>query len=520
MPEPTKEPDKYTIDDMMDRLKNRGSSDGEGELVTRRDGSQAVRMKKRKRRTDQAVNKETKRNQRVQFIQIAGFVVIVVLLFFVAGIAILYANSTGFREGLAAKAKSASGAETAFTQFRMNPANANANSLRMEWPAGNVFSTLEVSSVVAKIAPRSFLGKVFAGEEIVAAKGDLVLQVPVAEEKVRYGSPDGEVLPVNFNRYSVPGLDIHFGKQGSSTGMLEKTEASFFPSAVSGHGEIRLNGGLLKVADWPVMGLDRSYAKMRGAELHVESMRFHIPETADQRVRDKGSLDFSGTLRPLEPAAVHTLSAKVESFRLSYLLGEDLGRFFLGRVDTRETPESNFLKFTPGDGKAGMLELTLDRSLDSRIDVSGFVFLRSLSRALQERWYELPTFESEGGLVLRREGGGVGIQEINLEQRGRMALRGSIENGEGGSVSGEIRVGIPDTTLLASGNERLMSMFGPVREGYRWIDVKIGGTSAVPSDDFLDKYDQAVVTEGGVPDDSGAGGTDVPDSFEDLIEGD
>ena len=103
MSEPSSEPEKYTIDEMMDRLKNRDSADPEGELVTRSDGSQARKIKKRKRRSNQAVNKETKRNQKVQAMQIAGFVVLIAVAGLAIGVGVLYANSTAFRESLIKK---------------------------------------------------------------------------------------------------------------------------------------------------------------------------------------------------------------------------------------------------------------------------------------------------------------------------------------------------------------------------------------------------------------------------------
>ena len=51
-PQPS-EPEKYSIDEMIDRLKNPPDEEPieKGELVTRADGSQAIRVRKRKRRS-------------------------------------------------------------------------------------------------------------------------------------------------------------------------------------------------------------------------------------------------------------------------------------------------------------------------------------------------------------------------------------------------------------------------------------------------------------------------------------
>ncbi len=512
------EPEKYSLDEMMDRLKSRDSSDGkEGELVTRSDGSQAIKVKKRRRRSNQAVDKETKRNQKVQILQIAGFVVLLVVIGLAAGIGVLYANSTLFRESLLSKLETSSGAKVALKQFRMNPATANAAAVSMEWPIGNALSKMELSDVVAKVSPISFLGKSFSGEEIVASRGHLVVKAPTEDGEERYVEAAASALPVRFGRYSVPILDVYFSGEQNPANVLEKTEGSLYPSNVSGRGEIRLTGGLLKMQGWPVMELDRSYINVLGSEMQVQSMRFLAPQPANKGGLNKGYVDFTGTLQPLQTGTAQSLSAKMEAFRLSYLLGRDLGTFFLGNIDTADVPDSNYLTFTPGTEAPMALEVTVSNALDSRIDMSGFKFLSILAHTLEQSWYELPNFEDDVNLVVRREGSNVELKDINLVQRGRMAIRGSLASGEGGQIKGSLRVGVPETMIGAAPNKRLNAMFSPVREGYRWLDIEISGTSAEPLDNFTALFDAAASAIG--PRVGNGEELKIPqDSFEDLIE--
>lgn len=509
MPQPSDEQEKYTIDEMMDRLKGRDSIDKQPELVTRSDGSQAMKVKKRKRRSNQAVNKETKRNKRVQIVQIAGFVVVLILLGLAAGIGILYANSAGFRDSLLSKLEMSSGAKVEMEQFRMNPLAAHVNVATLAWPEGNALDRLELKSVSAKIFPYSFMGKSFGGEEIVAAAGKLTLRTPDSSGDARQApKPDGE-LPVRFSRYSVPSLDVSFGSLGS----LVKTEASLFPSTVAGQAEIRLTGGLLQFADWPPMSLERSYIKVRNSGFEVQSLRFQVPEAPNRRLAG-GSIDFSGTLTPLAAEGSHILTAKMEGFLLPYLIGGDLGRFLLGRVDSQEIPDSNFLTVDPEASEAALLDLTVTNSVDSRIDLAGFKFLQSLSAAFDDRWYEFPNFDDNVSMVVKRTGGKVEITGINLVHRGRMAVRGEMSNGEGGVISGKLQIGIPETTLGSAADKKLGKMFGKVREGYRWLELEIGGTSALPEDNFMTLYKDTASVEPSAP----GGEAPQPDSFEDLIE--
>ncbi len=497
----------------MDRLKGReGEGNSDGELVTRSDGSQAMKVRKRRRRSNQAVDKETKRNHRVQIMQIAGFVILIVAVVLVAGVGLIYANSTAFREGLSAKLEAASGAKVKLYQFRMNPAAAASNRADLDWPGGNALSSLRATGVVAKIAPVSFLSRSFKGEEIVAQKGELILRSPVAGQPAIARDAAG-VPPVSFSRYSVPVLDLFFGEEKNRLNMLEKTEASFFPSDNATQGELRLNGGLLNIQGWPPLTLDRSYVKFTQAGADVKSMRFFVPAGSDRKDADPGFINFSGTIQPLDANATHSMAVELDSFRLSYLLGADLGRFFLGRLETRETPDSNFLLVTPSAPETSKLEITATNALDSRIDVSGFKFLSTLSNFLIDRSYELPNFDDEVTLVVTREGESVKIKEFILEKRGQMAMRGNMRNGEAGQIRGNIRVGVPEGMILSSKSKTLDTMFGEVREGYRWIDLEISGTGASPADNFLDLFEAARSKQQFKEADSAE-----PDSFQDLVD--
>ncbi len=246
-------------------------------------------------------------------------------------------------------------------------------------------------------------------------------------------------------------------------------------------------------------------------------MRFMAPQPVNQRSLNKGYVDFTGTLQPFETGTAQTLVAKMEGFRLSYLLGQDIGPFFLGSVDTADVPDSNYLTFAPGTEDPMALEVTVGKSLDSRIDMSGFKFLPMLAHTLEQSWYELPNFADDVSLVVRREGPNVQLKSINLVQRGRMAIRGSLTSGEGGQLLGTLRVGVPETTIGASPTKRLDAMFGPVREGYRWLDIEISGTSADPMDNFKALFDASASVTG-----PRADGGEEPeirqDSFEGLIE--
>lgn len=474
-----------------------------------------MKVRKRKRRTNQPVKEETKRNQRIQVMQIAGFVILVVVLGLAAGIGILYANSSSFRESLVSKAEDSSGANVSLSQFRINPATAKASRVLLEWPEGNALSRIQLDSVTAKIAPQSFLGKAFSGDEIVASKGKLLLRAPAKDSPARYKPTAEAGFPISFQRYSVPSLDIRFGSEPGRRRLISGTEASFYTGILAKHSEIRLRGGLLEFDEWPQLSLDRSYVRISDGKFQIQSMRFMVPKESLENKAPRGSIDFSGTIKPLDADATHTLGAKVEGMHLPYLVGADLGRFFKGAVDHAEKSESNLLTFSPRSPESSVLELTLTNSGKSGIEMGGFTFLSNISAILDERWYEAPVFMDDVEFVVKRRGNEVEITDINLASRGRLAIRGSISNGKGGKISGRLSIGLPDITVSAAQNKRVALLFGSTRDGYRWLEVTVGGTSALPVDNFKELYSKirdAPPSEPTVPEDK-------PDTFDDLIKG-
>jgi hypothetical protein len=183
-------------------------------------------------------------------------------------------------------------------------------------------------------------------------------------------------------------------------------------------------------------------------------------------------------------------------------------------VDSVEIPDSNILSFDLDTPENARLELTATNALESRIDMSGFKFMQSLAVAFNDRWYEIPVFGDDVTMVIKRTGRTSSISNINLVNRGKMVVRGELFNGEGGVIKGKLRIGIPKTTVTAAGDKKLTKMFGDVSEGYRWIEVEISGTGALPEDNFRTLYmdnssQNPSATKEGPP----------QDSFEELIKG-
>ncbi len=492
------EPEKYSIDEMMDRLKTSSSgATGDGELVTRSDGSQVVRVRKRKRRTTQPHKEERIRSRKSRIVQFSAAFVLIVASVLAVGGAIIYANSSSFRDSLVNKIALSSGSTPELEQFRMNPQSANAGNLSFAWPAGNVLKSLSVHMLNAEVSPSSFFGKSFQGEEVTVDQGYLALQIPrPGEPRTVNPMPEGD-LPIQFNRYRIPKFEVSLGDSITGPIRLLRSEASLSSKTISGLPQMRLYRGDFLISGWPNLRMDRALMEFRGSETDIISMR--LLHEAGGPENDRGAAELAGTISPYQPEHASTLSVKLDAFLLSGVVGPSLGKLFSGRVDSTSTPRSNYLTFLPTATPSSVLDITFSATPSSNIEIQGFPFLPELALILgDDVWFKHPVFESDAGGVIHRENGIVTLKNLHFESKGRMAIRGSISMAPTQALSGNLNIGIADAMVTATSGStgaKFKAMFGPSDGGFRWITLKIGGPATKPTDNFKELFTAAVAAQ-------------------------
>ncbi len=484
MPAAPSEPEKYSIDEMMNRLTATPSDDpANGELVTRSDGSQAIRVRKRKRRSTQPHKERAERNRRVRIVQVSAALILLLLAALAIGAGVVYANSKPFRETLASRISQSTGATPELETFRMNPRTANSGKLTLQWPQGNVLDTLSLHRLSAEIFPASFLGKAFTGEEITVAEAALTLRLPQPGEPLRAFPAANGLLPVRFKLYRTPAFTLTLAGSGGNLLQLARSEAAFAPQTVAGKPQMRLYRGDLGIPGWPKLRLDRGLIEFRGEQTDIIGLRLM------HEAEDIGALTLSGTVSPYQTDHLSALAVSLENFQLSGLLGPQFGAIISGRVDSASTAKSNTFSFMPTAGSSPVLEVAFGVSPLSAIGVRGFPFLATLSRMLDEdNWFNNPLFDSEATGVLYRENSTVSLRDLNLESKGRMILRGDLSMNANQALSGILRVGLPES-MVPKGSP-LKTVLGPPQDGYQWLSVKISGTAAVPADNFKELFER------------------------------
>jgi len=501
------EPDQYSIDQIMERLKrNRGSepASDDGELVTRPDGSQALRVRKRKRRSHQPHKEQQLKKRRMHVVQLAASLILVALFVLGAGLALVYANSGFFRKGLIEKITVATGAKVKLEQFRMNPRSANAALMELEWPQSEVMKKILARGMVAKVSPQSFLGGRMSGDEVVAQQAVVWLGAPDQEARLKIGNKDIAISQINFARLAANKCDVIFGDPLSPMVSLKDSEISYFPSVdepavsddllendsaeSSGAGgsipRLLANRGELAIKGWPKFQVDRGQLEFVDGMVKVLGLRLRSQKES------RGTLEFSGKLSPYAVDHASRLSVVAGNFPLEEIAGDELGKIFSGGIESDPIAASELLL---GGGREAMASMSLSFRCapNSSLALHGLPFLKILSNVLNDDWFEQPVFTGDVIGTLRREGSGVSITDLDLQSRERMAVRGSIRYGSERAYAGVLEIGIAPTVIKASGNRRMDLMFGPPEGNFRWVSLKVSGTAASPADDFEAKYDAA-----------------------------
>ena len=499
------EPEKYSIDEMMERLKSHPPEglNEDCELVTREDGSQAFRVRKRKRRSQQPHKEQRLHSRRTRMIQVSSVLILLLLAIFLAGAAIAYANSAPFREKILRQIALSCGASGELELFRMNPTSANARRVSLTWPEGNALQNLTLDSVRAEISPSSFFGQSLSGEEVMASQGTLILRACPADQSPRYATAPIDNPPIRFDRYAIAKAQVLLGDPVAPLVRLQNSEVSFAPVTLSDHAQLLLSGGEVTIPGWPKLRMDRSHIEFRDSAMDIVGMRLRYESDA------QGLFELNGSVAPYATERASTLAVHLDSYLIAGLAGPELGRLFAGRIDTLPADKSNSLAFSLGQDPTASLAIVFHNSPTGSIELNGFPFLFGLSQTIGDDWFEHPLFENDVSGAIRRADGRVTLRDLRLETKGRLAVRGALTMSPDKTLSGKLEVGVATAMIKSSKSRALDALFGPPSESFRWVTLTIGGSATAPTDNFKQLF-QAIKPASSPPP-----GSEIP-SFEEL----
>ncbi|MGJ8723658.1 MAG: hypothetical protein ACSHYB_03785 [Roseibacillus sp.] len=464
MSEKTSDKRTYSVDEMMDRLRDGDREKREeGELVTREDGTQVMRVKKRKRRSKQKKEEEAKRRKQASLFRTLALIAIPLAL----GLGALYLlakyNSPSFSQDLEATIWEETGARAKMSQLSPKGTVVTANSVQLNWPDGSHLDQFKASGVSGDLSLLSFATGKFRGNELNSKKGFLLTS---GRGGRKVAEPKGAVkdLP-GFQRYTSDFFSFFFGATNSPfrlVGSKVKLVSTDYSHLLS------LTGGDMFAGSWGEIPLKRGTLEFLNDSIRVVSLRFEEEER---------SLVVSGDLGLKD--SIHSLSVEVVEGTIGNVAGFGIGNLFHSDV----SEATGTLVFRPWVLSGH--EVTIAASPEY-LTISNFNFLDVLEGLYGNAQFQAFEFEVENDFEVIRGASGAEIRGLELNELGVLAVKGTVKV-VGEQLSGTLRVGLPDHKRLTIRSDQREEFFskGQLEDGYFWYDVELGGTVEEPTDNFL-----------------------------------
>jgi hypothetical protein len=477
MPKKDSDQHSYSVDEMMEKLREGDREKRrveESEVVTRPDGSQVMRVRRRKRRSSQPVKTQLIRQRRYGIIALITMVVLLVTAG--AFVLMLFArfNSKGYREEFKERIATTTGAKTGITDLSVTPVKVQAKSLHLVWPSGGMTKTLKLSDLEGNLEPTSFLGSQLKGREVAIAKGTMVVGPP--RGTLVSSLPEGK-FPVSFGAYRCSYFEVFYGEEVDSPALhLRGTELTLRPKEEGGL-RFKISGGYLALGNWGELNIENGLADLNEGRFTLISLF--------TRQGEKGEAIFKG-VKSIGSTGPAVFDVTLKKYSLAQLLGPmGLGRLLDGIVDV----PAGSLSMDPRFVDSGQVKLQFTGK-EGRVE--GFRFLGGLSSILRGKDYYL---RPDGGLIeglFTWDRDGMTLEEFRFEAKDQLIIEGKISlSHETGALSGLLKIGVPEVFMMRSQTELRYKSFSKPDLGYCWIEIDLGGTISQPADSFINQLQAA-----------------------------
>lgn len=508
MPATDPEPENYSIDDMMDRLRSRGEGgvEGEAELVTREDGTQMYRMRKRKRRSHQPKKEKEKRQRNFRVAQVVTAVALVAGTGLALLGSVLYLNSQAYQAKVAGKLRVWTGAEPQLTQFRASPVSAGAGAIELTWPEGSMLESLKVNGVRGDLRISSLFGSAWKGSEMVATNGgSLVLRRP-GPGAPRTSERSGD-CPFQF-RYRSPKFNVLMGGSEKPAARLVGSEVTLTVlDAAATTANLQFEGGALSYEGWGSFGLKFASLQFEDGGVRVGNLRLTPGTETEGEIQINNPDDAPLGLEGGESV----LPVRVQRAPLGSLLGPSFGTWLRAEVESPESGGDGFVTLNSDEGFTLSCRVPFRATALSESRIAALPLFGIIAREINEASYQTLRYDVEATGVVVRNATMSGVEDLRFESRGRLVVTGKVSADRAGVLDGVLEVGLPDGAV----NEAPAAFRGVFKrrsEGYSWATIRISGPGSKPQDDLQKQLDAAATI---VPPTSG-GASSLEDAFREL----
>lgn len=460
----------YSVDEMMDQLKQQQRDKEtqkrlkDGELITRPDGTQVIKVKKRKRRSKQAP-KALNPNVKWSIIGTTAGLGITVIIFTIY--IITKYNGATFKEETESNITELLAAEsTKLSQLRMTPLFTKAAQAEVLWGDQSFYRTARFDNIRADIKLTSFFSRYWNGEEILAERGEVHLQIPENNSSESNKPTDSDY---RFNSYRCEALDVLFGDQ-ENVCALKGLHATLHQNPNSRYAMAFANG-VLHAPNWPNLEISSGVLKFNPSNAEIEA------RLAAEGNR-QGELRIQGVVYRDKNESV-TLDVKSVNYPLEELLGEDFGQIIQGNIHS----DMGSLSFDSEKGKDLALSFIMPFN-SNQINILELAMLSDLRNLTGKSQYLHPTFTYCRGTIMRTAKTTT-LSNLKLISSKLLNLEGEISVDHEGNLSGKLEIGIP--SRIFSATSPAPKIFSAREDGNTYTQVTLGGTVHSPHDNLNER---------------------------------
>ena len=459
--------DHYSVDEMMDRLKHRKRAKDkqneikDGELITRSDGTQAIKVRKRKRRSQQAPKEANSKPKWVAIGICSGLALLAVT--FTMFVITKY-NGASFKESTAISiAYLLEANSTQLDQLRVTPISAAVSGVEISWDNETFFQEAAFSSIKADIKATSFFSSAWHGNEILSKKGWIRLQIPEQNKAQNIGRSSSKY---SFETYRCEDLDVIFGANNTAPS-IKGTHATL-QQLPNRRYQVSFNRGSLKIPYWPELPISSGIVTLQSSNSEIEA---RLKANND----NKGEIIIKGIVYKDKDQPI-VLDVKSINYPLEDILGKGLGHMIKGEINS----DMGSISYTYGQKEGANLSFIMPFN-SNQLNISELPMLNDLRDLTGKPNYLHPSFSFCRGSIIRSRDG-VSLRNLKLISSQLLSIKGDISVDHEGNLSGKLEIGIP--SRLFDDKAPAPAIFSAPKDGNIYTRIELGGTIHNPHDNL------------------------------------
>ncbi len=469
------------LDEMMRNLKKganqkRSEKIEAGELVVRADGSEAIKVKSKKRRSVQPKEESEKKSIKRKVVIIAGVIGVLLLSVITFSVLLGYFNGNRFKSKVSETIVNISGADVELGKLDISADSAKLTKIDLNWLGGStVLKSLRLEGVNADYGVLAFIGTGWSGSTVGVERAELKLEME--QSNPRLNTNIERPVDFKFDLYQCSILDVDFGK--GSLWDFKGGMASYRQSE-EGEGQFSVDGGKFTVPMFGVFNVKNGLLsfKPNQAELYLGL------ESEDH----SGILNLDGTCGYTKGDLVE-LKTDLQDYSLNEWVDPKVRRFLSGKILSGE----GTFKVNVGDIDSFDI---LTKLKMRELRVNDFEFISTIAQLLEDSSYTSPVFRGKSTLIMRRSKGVSAFTDIDLKQKSLMRIKGNFRIDENNLMTGSLKVGLPVMVLATKNGKEIKKVFAEDDGEYVWADVNLGGEVSLPADDLDEQFKSQLIKRG------------------------